>query len=71
MFAVVRYGRWSPEHEKVDGEGNPVQRRNRLTVGLGYRIAERAEVRCEFQKNDEKDVELDYDVITLQVVVGY
>ena len=72
MFAVVRYGVWSPDYEEADAEGNPVQDLTRLTVGLGVRIVEGVEVRCELQKNgEEKTEEEDNDVITLQVVVGY
>jgi len=42
-----------------------------LTVGLGVRIAEGVEVRCELQKNGEEKTEQEDDVLTLQVVVGY
>ena len=71
IFAVARYGLWTPDYEGVDEEGNPIQDLNRLTLGLGYRIAEGVEVRCELQKNGEEDVEEDNDLMTLQVVVGY
>ena len=70
MFAVVRYGMWSPDYEK-DIQGDPVQDLNRLTLGLGVRIAEGVEVGCELQRNGEEDVEADNDLMTLQVVVGY
>jgi len=70
MCSVVRYGMWSPDYE-VDAEGTPVQKLDRLTVGLGVRIAEGVEIRCELQKNGEENVEVDDDVITFQVVVGY
>ena len=66
MFAVVRYGVWSPESESA-----PVQDHTRLTLGLGVRIAESVEVRCELQRNGKENAEEDNDVITLQVVVGY
>ena len=63
-FVSLRYGAWSPDDDAVDGL-------DRLTVGLGYRIVEGVEIRCELQKNGEENEEIDDDRIAVQLVVGY
>jgi len=63
-FVVLRYGVWSPDDDAADGL-------DRLTAGLGYRLADGVEVRCELQKNGEENDEIDDDRIAVQLVVGY
>ena len=63
-FVVLRYGTWSPDDDAAEDL-------DRLTAGLGYRIVEGVEVRCELQKNGGENDEVNDDVIALQVVVGY
>ncbi len=62
-FTAVKFGTFTPDYDDADTI-------NRITVGVGNRIGDNAQIRIEYQMNDVTDVE-DDDQVFLQFVVAF